>query len=197
MTLQTYKIPGLPYDGAGISSHQSADGSVFFVYSGKNPDGVFKQQVARFHKKKWQWYDVPIPHHARPTATLEPDGLYITYYTDKEGTTRRWKVPDFVTPAFAIGSDVAPQPPPTGEVIDVTAREQNRQQATQIEALRKELNELKKQVQQRPSGGLTWLQIKDHLWTDNIINDKVYSDLSQKGGIYGMIEAIVKSIVGK
>lgn len=189
MSLQTYKIPGQPYGGANISTHLSADGSMFFVYVGKNPDGIFKQQVARFRNGKWNWYDVPNSNHARPTPSVEPGGLFITYYNEDEGVTRRWKVPDFVTPALSG----EPPSQPGGEVVDVTAREQNRQQAAQIAALRKELDELKK----RPTGGLTWLQIKDYLWSDNIIQDKVYLDLQQKKGIYGMIEALVKSIIGK
>lgn len=188
-------------------SYRDAVGAIWFVYSGKNPDGVFKQQVARFMDKKWKWYDVPVLFHGRPTASIEPSGLYITYIVNENGNeVRRWKVPDFVMPGYPTDGQSAPVPPtPPVEMVDQTARQNiqqlrqlvdaltkaNAQQAELIKALRNDLNA------QRPSAGLTWLQIKDHLWNDSIIQDKVYLDLQQKGGIYGMIEALVKSLLGK
>ena len=183
MSLETLKLQGNPFEGANIQTFKDATGAVFFIYCGTNPnDPTFKQQVARLKNGKYTWYSVPHANHPRPTGTLEHDGLYVTYFSDEVGTLRRWKVTDFVMPAASTST---PTVPPAGEVVDVTAR-------LQVEALRKELNELKKQMQQRPTGGLTWLQIKDHLWNDNIINDKVYSDLAERGGIHGMIQAIIR-----
>lgn len=220
MTLESFNIPGSPYGGSGMWSFRDAAGAMWFVYSGKNPDGVFKQQVARLFKGKFKWYDVPVQYHSRPIPSIEPSGLYITYQVNEAGNEiRRWKVPDFVMPGYPTDGQSGPVPPtPPVEMVDATARadalqcerridklvvdyeKDQKAQKLLIDALRVEVNDLKWKVaelQNRPSGGLTWLQIKDHLWSDNIIQDKVYLDLQQKGGIYGMLEAIVKSITGK
>lgn len=219
MTLESFHIPGSPYGGSGMWSYRDAAGAMWFVYSGRNPeDNIFKQQVARFFKGKWKWYTVPVQFHGRPIATIEPSGLYITYMVNEASNDiRRWKVPDFVMPGYPTDGQSGPVPPtPPVEMVDATARADALQcerridklvvdyekgekaQKEQLEALRAELNDLKRQVQQlqqRPTGGLTWLQIKDHLWSDNTIQDKVYLDLQQKGGIYGMIESLVKSLL--
>lgn len=216
MSLETFKLKGNPFEGANIQTFEDATGAVFFIYSGVNPnDPTFKQQVARLKDGKYTWYNVPHPNHPRPTGTLEHDGLYVTYFSDEAGTVRRWKVTDFVMPVAPGGDGQLPMPlPPPVNAVDDIARAgvaDNRAAVTRVQT---ELNELKATIKRqerdllelrqqvymlmnRPSNGLSWAQIRDHLWSDSIIEDKVYMDLQSKGGIYGMIEALVRSFLGK
>jgi hypothetical protein len=214
MSLETFKLQGNPFEGANIQTFKDATGAVFFIYSGTNPnDPTFKQQVARLKDGKYTWYSVPHPNHPRPTGTLEHDGLYVTYFSDEAGTVRRWKVTDFVMPATSGDGGTVMPPPPLG-AVDEVARAGVIDNRTAITRTQTELNELKATVKRqerdilelrqqvytlmnRPNNGLSWAQIRDHLWNDSIIQDKVYLDLQQKGGIYGMIEALVRSILGK
>jgi hypothetical protein len=208
MSLETYKLTGNPFEGANIQTFKDATGAVFFIYSGTNPhDSTFKQQVACFKNGKYTWYNVPHPNHPRPTGTLEHDGLYVTYFSDESGTVRRWKVTDFVIPAGGSTS-------PSLGSVDEVARAGVNDNRNSINYLQGEVKDLKNKVNRqdkellelrqqlnmlmnRPSNGLSWAQIRDHLWNDSIIQDKVYLDLQQKGGIYGMIEALVRSLLPK
>lgn len=213
MTLESFNIPGAPYGGSGMWSFRDAAGAIWFVYSGKNPDdGIFKQQVARYHNKKWKWYTVPVQFHGRPTATIEPSGLYITYIVNEANTDiRRWKVPDFVMPGYPTDGQSGPVPPtPPVEMVDATARAEALQcerridklivendktdgeQKKQIEALQAQVLKLQQQVaelQKRPAGGVTEQQVADIVWSKT--PDAVYADLQNRGGIYGMIRTIV------
>ncbi len=141
----TYRIPGNPYEGAPIFSARSADGAIFFIYSGLRPGNeTFQQQVAILRNGKWNWLTVPGAWHARPSAMLEADGLYMTY-ASADNTVRRWKVPGFVVPAGAGGGG-------SGD-------------------------------------GLSEQQVRDIAWA--LVPDAVYADLQAKGGIYGMIRAVI------
>jgi hypothetical protein len=138
--VQTLHIPGNPYEGAPVFSARSADGAIYVIYAGVQPGGsVFLQQCAVLRNGKWSWLKVPQAWHARPSMTLEHDGLYMTY-ASSETSTVRWRVPGFVVP------------PSAGD-------------------------------------GLTEQQVRDIAWA--LVPDAVYADLSAKGGIYGMIRAIV------
>ena len=216
MTLESFHVPGSPYGGSGMWSFRDAVGAMWFVYSGKNPDGVFKQQVARLFKGKFKWYDVPVQHHSRPTASIEPSGLYITYQVNEAGNEiRRWKVPDFVMPGYPTDGQSAPVPPtPPVEMVDATARadalqcerridkliaendKTDGEQKKQIEALQAQVLKLQQQVaelQKRPAGGVTEQQVADIVWSKT--PDAVYADLQNRGGIYGMIRAIVDEVL--
>lgn len=199
MSLETFKLAGNPFEGANIQTFKDATGAVFFIYSGTNPnDPTFKQQVARLKNGKYTWYSVPNPNHPRPTGTLEVDGLYVTYFSDESGTVRRWKVPDYVMPASGGSPGETPDPSPADpSPVDpdyAALKAEVQQLKTAVNRQAQQITELRNIVQSNRPGGLTWLQIKDHLWNDNIIQDKVYLDLQQKGGIYGMIEAIVRAL---
>ena len=139
--VQTIRIPGNPYEGAPVFSARSADGALFIVYAGVQPNSsVFAQQCAVLRNGKWSWLRVPQAWHARPSMTVEHDGLYMTY-ASSESTTVRWKVPGFIVPDLS------------------------------------------------GDAGLTEQQVRDIAWA--LVPDAVYADLNAKGGIYGMIRAIV------
>jgi hypothetical protein len=102
--VQTLRIPGNPYEGAPVFSARSADGALYIIYAGVQPgSSVFAQQCAVLRDGKWSWLRVPQAWHARPSMTVEHDGLYMTY-ASSESTTVRWRVPGFVVPASGGGS---------------------------------------------------------------------------------------------
>ena len=101
--VQTLRIPGNPYEGAPVFSARSADGALYVIYAGVQPgSSTFAQQCAVLRDGKWSWLKVPQAWHARPSITLEHDGLYMTY-ASSEATTVRWRVPGFVVPGGSAG----------------------------------------------------------------------------------------------
>lgn len=120
--VQTFRIPGNPYEGAPIFSARSADGAVYFVYSGVRPGtSTFSQQVAVWRNGVWSWIDVPNAWQARPSATVEADGLYVTY-ASSDNVIRRWKVPGFVSPLNQLVADVVWSKTPDAVYADLQAK---------------------------------------------------------------------------
>ncbi len=135
--------PAPDFTGSGVSSCRDASGALFLCYSSRNPAPFGTRLIRIAPDGKVKSLAVPDNYHPRPTFSLEPSGLYMTYQTNDSGSAvNRYKVPGFKP--FPAGSGDA---------------------------------------------GLTEQQVRDIAWA--LVPDAVYADLQAKGGIYGMIRAIV------
>lgn len=135
--------PAPDFTGSGVSSCRDASGALFLCYSSRNPAPFGTRLIRIAPDGKVRSLPVPDNYHPRPTFSLEPDGLYMTYQTNENGSAvNRYKVPMF-------------KPFPAGD----------------------------------GGAGLTEQQVRDIAWS--LVPDAVYADLNARGGIYGMIRAIV------
>jgi hypothetical protein len=134
--------PSPDFTGSGVFSCRDAAGNLFLCYSSRNPEPFGSRLVRITPDGRVRQLPVPNNWHPRPSFSLEPDGLYMTYQTNDSGdSVNRYKVPGFV--AYGAGG----------------------------------------------GGGVTEQQVRDIAWS--LVPDAVYADLQAKGGIYGMIRAIV------
>ena len=136
--------PAPDFTGSGIASCRDASGALFLCYSSRNPAPFGTRLIRISPEGKVRSLPVPDNYHPRPSFSLEPDGLYMTYQTNENGSAvNRYKVPTF-------------KPFPAGN---------------------------------GGGAGLTEQQVRDIAWS--LVPDAVYADLQNRGGIYGMIRAIV------
>ena len=135
--------PAPDFTGSGIASCRDAAGNLFLCYSSRNPHPFGTRLIRIAPNGRVKSLPVPDNYHPRPTFSLEPDGLYMTYQTNESGSAvNRYKVPGFV--AFSGGG---------------------------------------------AGGGVTEDDVRNIAWS--LVPDAVYADLQNRGGIYGMIRAIV------
>lgn len=110
------------YGGAGIFTFQSADGWLYLIFTGDGPDG-FGAYVYKIKDGKQERVPLAYFSKSRPSADVEPDGLYVTLFKNDERGVVRLRVPGFVVPGYPSNGQQGGQlPTPPAEAIDSVAR---------------------------------------------------------------------------
>lgn len=202
MTVFNMPPGGVAFGGVAPETKVSANGWVYVVYCGERPGYKFGTHVYRIwpQNNHVEWVDLPAFTETRAAVHIEPDGMYLSWPTNRERQVQRIKVPGFVTLGYPSNGQTvnnpAPLPQPT-TTVDSQARQDIanlRNQITQLSALVTQLRNRVDTLEKRPTSSLTVKQVEDIAWSKSA--DRMYFELGQpNSGIVGRITQIVRSLI--
>lgn len=193
------------YGGADLPTFMSADGVLYVPYCGERTGQKFGTYCFRVHPSgQAEWVDLPAFTEGRPGATLEADGLWLSWPNERGNRITRIQVPGFITPGFPSSGRPAPPPPPivaqpppqpSTSNVDAEARaaaaEVRRELGRKIADLGAEVAAL----EARPGGGLNESQVRDVIWNGPTV-DRIYAELAtDRGGLVDQVRRIARAVV--
>lgn len=192
------------YGGAGLSTFMSADGILYVPFCGERAGRKFGTYCFRIHPNgQPEWVDLPAFTEGRPGASLEPDGLWLSWPSDRGDRITRIQVPGFITPGFPTSGKPAPPPPPVvaqpppqaaGPLVDAEARAAAADVKRELGRRFGELGSKLAVLEARPAG-LSEAQVRDVIWNGPTV-DRIYADLaSDRGGLVEQVRRIAQSVV--
>ncbi len=190
------------YGGVGAFTARSADGSMYVVYCGERSGFKFGTHIYRILPNGTpEWINYAPFTESRVEATIESDGLYISYGAgDPARAPERVKIPGFVTPPFPGGTHTLPPTPVTISATDNTARDAiarlTNSVAADLARVKKELEAKIKALPTTQPKVLTEQEILDRIWQKS--GDRLYADLRDNNSpSVNLIEKIVREEVAK
>lgn len=181
------------FGGADLVTVMSADGWLYIIYCGERAGHKFGTHCFRQGPQgQLEWVELGVFTEGRAGATLEPNGLFLSWPLGRGNRLMRIQLPGFVTPGFPTSGQAAPAPPPTlappppttgGSLVDEGARAYTgqvkkelqgviREQEARIKALEARLAAL----ESRPSQ-INVEQLRDVIWNLPVVVDRVYAEL--------------------
>lgn len=180
------------------------DNAVYVVYCGERPGKKFGTHAFRvLPNGVREWVELPAFTEGRVGVTVEADGAYLTFPTDRDTAELRVKLPGFVPMDFTgtLPPPVDPQPlpqptQPSGPCVDEEGRAYTNAVKKELKGDVAKLDARVKALEARPvvtgNGGLN----ADQVW--QLSRDSVYANLieSRTDGIAKEIAAIAREVTG-
>lgn len=194
------------YGGADLSTFMSADGVLYVPFCGERSGQKFGTYCFRVHPGgQVEWVDLPAFTEGRPGATLEPDGLWLSWPNNAGNRITRIQVPGFITPGFPTSGKPAPPPPPVvaqpppqaaAPLVDAEARAAAAEIKRDLGRKLGDLGAKLAALEARPAG-LGEAQVRDVIWNGPTV-DRVYADLaSDRGGLVEQVRRIAQGVVAQ
>lgn len=175
------------FGGVGPVTVRDANNYLYVVYCGERPGRKFGTHVFRVTPNGTpEWVEYAPFTEGRVETTIEPDGLYISFPTNKERNIERVRIVGFVTPGYPTSGQSAPapspvptQPTPTTPVPDMVDEGARAYTSDVKKLLLGEIGKLQQRVtnlEKRPVSGFDEQRVNDHAWAK--AGERLYAELA-------------------
>lgn len=193
---------GSIYGGAPTFSMKGRDGATYVVYCGERPGRKFGTHAFRvLPNGVREWIELPAFTETRAGVTVEADGAYITWPTDRDTAAMRVKLPGFVPMDYtgelppSIPVQPAPTPAPDHQCVDAEGRAYTNSVKNELKGqLAKVENRVSALERGGAGGGVSEQTVRDIIWSGPTV-DRVFAEMKNRdSGVAKEVAAIAREV---